>query len=385
MFSRSHLQGSANVGEFGNKFRKARESKELSLEDVAQVTKISARMLRAIEEEDFDRLPGGVFNKGFIRAYAKHLGLDSEEAVSEYFDCLRQAQVDSHQDWDSATPVDPRASARGSATAKSAGKAQASVPVGEELPHLQLPRAEHVRPARKEYLGRSSSEIPWSLIYLVAIIVVAAALLWIRHSRSVHNVAARSAVATSNPVPASTLPAPSPSSAASIASPHPPAPATPSPAAAHAKTLATSNPASPPSNQIKASSQIKDTNQIKLEKKDVEKKEDSSVRSLGASTPKPAASSTANLTLVIRASENSWISVTSDGQPVTHETLIAPAAISFHAARELVVRVGNAAGVSFLWNGEEILPQGAEAEAKTLIFNAQGMSIAPPTQAPPQN
>src|ERR1700751_4564209 len=87
------------VGEFGDTFRKAREKKELTLDDVSNVTKISARMLQAIEEENFDQLPGGVFNRGFIRAYAKHLGLDSEEAVNDYLACLRQAQVDSLDGW----------------------------------------------------------------------------------------------------------------------------------------------------------------------------------------------------------------------------------------------------------------------------------------------
>src|SRR5262249_24031365 len=53
-------------------------------------------MLKAIEEEHFDQLPGGVFNKGSIRAYARHLGLDGEEAVNEYLAWLRQAQVDAN-------------------------------------------------------------------------------------------------------------------------------------------------------------------------------------------------------------------------------------------------------------------------------------------------
>ena len=55
-----------HMGEFGEKFRKARETKELSFDDVSNVIKISPRMLKAIEEENFDQLPGGVFNKGFI-------------------------------------------------------------------------------------------------------------------------------------------------------------------------------------------------------------------------------------------------------------------------------------------------------------------------------
>src|SRR5579872_7619923 len=91
-----------SVSEFGDKFRKAREKKELSFDDVSNVTKISSRMLQAIEQENFDLLPGGVFNKGFIRAYAKHLGLDGEEAVNEYLEQIRKEQL---QAWQSAVPV----------------------------------------------------------------------------------------------------------------------------------------------------------------------------------------------------------------------------------------------------------------------------------------
>ena len=105
------------------------------------------------------------------------------------------------------------------------------------------------------------------------------------------------------------------------------------------------------------------------------------MRPYATPTAKAAEPSAENLTLTIRASENSWIYVTSDGQLATQEILIAPAHPKFHAARELVVRVGNAAGVSFVWNGEEFPPQGAESEAKTLVFDAQGMRASPADQA----
>src|ERR1700758_789247 len=101
------------MGHFGDKFRKAREIKDLTLDQVSNVTKISSRMLKAIEEEHFDQLPGGVFNKGFIRAYAKHLGLNDEEAVNEYITCLREAQVDAHEVWEpEAVPAAPPVAAK---------------------------------------------------------------------------------------------------------------------------------------------------------------------------------------------------------------------------------------------------------------------------------
>ena len=101
--------------------------------------------------------------------------------------------------------------------------------------------------------------------------------------------------------------------------------------------------------------------------------------------PQPAATSTAPLTLVIRASEDSWISVSADGENVLHETLIAPAHTTVRAARRIVLRVGNAAGVSFVWNGQEIPAQGVEGEVKALVFDASGMQVVSPPPVPVQN
>src|ERR1035438_9594314 len=81
------------VGTFGEKLRKQREQRGISLDTISTITKISPRMLRAIEDEHFDQLPGGVFNKGIVRAYARLIGLDEEEAVTDYLAALRESQV----------------------------------------------------------------------------------------------------------------------------------------------------------------------------------------------------------------------------------------------------------------------------------------------------
>ncbi|MGB7863477.1 MAG: helix-turn-helix transcriptional regulator, partial [Candidatus Sulfotelmatobacter sp.] len=83
------------MGEFGEKLRKQREQRGISLDAISTTTKISPRMLRAIEDEHFDQLPGGVFNKGFVRAYARQVGLDEEETLSDYLAALRESQVQS--------------------------------------------------------------------------------------------------------------------------------------------------------------------------------------------------------------------------------------------------------------------------------------------------
>jgi hypothetical protein len=109
------------------------------------------------------------------------------------------------------------------------------------------------------------------------------------------------------------------------------------------------------------------------------------VRSLAKSNTKTTQKSAPSLTLVIRATETSWISVLADGQAVSQETLIAPAHTSVRANHEIVAKVGNAAGVTFLWNGQEIPADGAEAEVKTFIFDSTGMHVSPSSQPAPQN
>jgi len=56
----------------------------VSLEEVAAATRISTRFLEAIENEQWDQLPGGVFNRGFIRSVSRFLGLDEDAMVAEY-------------------------------------------------------------------------------------------------------------------------------------------------------------------------------------------------------------------------------------------------------------------------------------------------------------
>lgn len=56
----------------------------VSLEEISAATRISTRFLEAIETEQWDQLPGGVFNRGFIRSIARFLGLDEDGLVAEY-------------------------------------------------------------------------------------------------------------------------------------------------------------------------------------------------------------------------------------------------------------------------------------------------------------
>lgn len=65
----------------GGLFRQTRERQRLSLEQIASRTRIQQHHLHALEEEDFASLPAKVFVKGFVRSYARALGLDEENAI----------------------------------------------------------------------------------------------------------------------------------------------------------------------------------------------------------------------------------------------------------------------------------------------------------------
>lgn len=70
--------------EFGPLLRHAREKRGMSLQQVAATTKISARVLDALERNDPSKLPGGIFSRAFVRAYAREVGLDPEETVNRF-------------------------------------------------------------------------------------------------------------------------------------------------------------------------------------------------------------------------------------------------------------------------------------------------------------
>ncbi|MGZ4859635.1 MAG: helix-turn-helix domain-containing protein [Candidatus Angelobacter sp.] len=72
------------MGAFGDRLRREREMRGITLDEITESTKISRRHLEALEKEHFDQLPGGVFNKGFVRAYARFLGIDEDQAVADY-------------------------------------------------------------------------------------------------------------------------------------------------------------------------------------------------------------------------------------------------------------------------------------------------------------
>ncbi|MGA7381785.1 MAG: RodZ domain-containing protein [Terriglobales bacterium] len=72
------------MASFGVRLKQEREQRGITLEEISSSTKIGTRMLLALEQDHFDQLPGGIFNKGFVRAYARVLGIDEDQAIADY-------------------------------------------------------------------------------------------------------------------------------------------------------------------------------------------------------------------------------------------------------------------------------------------------------------
>ena len=79
-------------GIFGERLKRERELREVTQEEITSATRIGPRFLAALENEDWEKLPGGVFNRGFVRSIARYLGLDEEAFLAEY-DLAHNAQA----------------------------------------------------------------------------------------------------------------------------------------------------------------------------------------------------------------------------------------------------------------------------------------------------
>ncbi|MBO8167707.1 MAG: helix-turn-helix domain-containing protein [Thermoanaerobacteraceae bacterium] len=81
------------MGQIGELLTRIRKKKDLTLRDVEQATKIRIKYLQALENEDYDEIPGEVYVIGFLRTYCRFLGLDADVVVREYKEQTRAQQL----------------------------------------------------------------------------------------------------------------------------------------------------------------------------------------------------------------------------------------------------------------------------------------------------
>lgn len=293
----------------GARLKREREKRKITLDEVSLSTKIGTRFLLAIEEEHFDQLPGGIFNKGFVKAYARSIGVDEAEAVAEY-----------------------------------------ELATGASLPE-SLPAAGPVAvvPAVStpafpgEDSGNGVSRIPWGWL--------AAALLIVAFGLAVWGFLSRERSARPNLIPPLLTAAGNSSAAAPIAAAQiavaqtavaPTVPATPAPEVGNGSPQAPGS--KPATGGLQAAAPIS-----------------------------PDSSPGAGAFLVqVKAREDSWVAISADGRQIMQDTLPASAEKSVGARDQVVIKTGNAGALDISFNGKKLPTQGAYNEVKTLTFDPNG-------------
>lgn len=89
----------SETSSFGAWLRRQREVREISLREIATTSKISIRYLEALEQDRFEVLPAPLFAKGFLREYAKFVGLDPDEVVNYYLSALPEEESETPPQW----------------------------------------------------------------------------------------------------------------------------------------------------------------------------------------------------------------------------------------------------------------------------------------------
>ena len=167
----------------GETLRRERVRRNLALDQISRELKISAKMLEAIEAEEFDKLPGTIFAKNFVRQYAHILGLDEEEMAAEVQRTLQP------------TPVEPP---------RFAGTSRAALPPIHVTP-IQLPKVEDWHTAGDRGFSWTSP-LPALALFVVAMLVCSGVYAWYQRTR--RPVLAQGTAATQPaPVPQSAPPA----------------------------------------------------------------------------------------------------------------------------------------------------------------------------------
>jgi cytoskeleton protein RodZ len=311
------------VGSFGERLRREREMRGISLDEIATATKISTRNLKALEDEKFSQLPGGIFNKGFVRAYAKFLGIDEEQMVAEYSTASQEVETAREQKF------------------------------RNDFSKVEFSRADDEE--QREISLEPKSQ--WGTIALIVLIAVAVFGGWEYYQKK--KLARQQEQAQ---VPPAVMPAP----ASSITMP--PAGTTAvdnTAAAATTNTLAQPGITMPPI-QGAADKKLAETKPADLTEAE---KQITAPPLKEADVP---ATSNGPIDVKIHANQDSWISITADGKTIMKGTLPAASEKAVRAKEQVVVVLGNVGGVEVSYNGKPIDNLGTGKEVKKITFTPSG-------------
>ncbi len=310
------------MASFGQKLRQAREARNITLQEIADTTKIGTRALQALEWERFDQLPGGIFNKGFVRSYARCVGLDEEETVAAYMEA-------------------------------------AKVPPPETDMQTLAVQVEAARAARRGPWSPNAASVVGVVAVIVALILGA---VWMRERRKESRELIEAQQRESS------------AAASAQVAQAPAVQSVPENVAQNAVDPNANQSAAPNTAQSAPQSSTPNTNQNAVSAATTSPGQIAGVKGVaaGAVTESPAP-----VEVSISANARAWISVLRDDKPAETLTLDPKnpelSTRSYKAKDKLKLILGNPAGVSVTYNGKPAGTLGKEGQRAVVTFTAEGI------------
>ena len=347
-----------SMGNFGERLQREREMRSITLQEISNSTKISTRMLKALEDEDFARLPGGIFNKGFVRAYCRFLGIDEEQAVADYLAALAENEK------------------------KTPESAKSSNQVSDNLqPSLFGPQFDRQNRIQLVEPQGHSFDLSQHLVTATVVLVVLLGGAGLAKYFYDRNDVVSAKTSSTAPIIAEPAPAIAPATNTSVdtatpsdqpgsISPEKSSPTVSQQVSANDSAAASLASTKPGAVNVSANTHP-DSGKTTM------------VRSSSKVTSAPALnitseSDTTNVSVSgvihvqIHAREDSWARITGDGKLLMEGVIKANMDKSFRTTEHMVVTLGNAGAVDMAYNGKSLPSFAPEAKYKQLVFGHNG-------------
>lgn len=325
------------MGTFGERLRREREMRGIGLDEIATATKISTRNLRALEDEKFNQLPGGIFNKGFVRAYAKFLGIDEEHIVAEYESASRDTEAAREeklkQDFAKPEPKRSKDDQEISLEPKSQWGTIAIIVLLAVLAYGGYNVYQRKKNDREQQRQQQQAQ---------------------RMASAVRPVPQAQAPVQPGTVPDTTAQQP----AATTTTPGTPATGQPS---ATQTTGTTANAPVTTASQKAPAENVPGTAAKTPEQKSVSP----TAATTNSNAPK-------TIDLKIKVTKKSWVSITADGKLVLKDTLEAGTEKSVKASEKVEMVLGNAGGVEVSYNGKPVENLSKGQDVRKITFTPSG-------------
>ena len=310
----------------GSYLKNQRESKKISLRELAKITRVREHILRAIEEDRHELLPPATYVRGFLSAYAKYLRLDENEVLLRYERVLK------------GEPVAPPSAELGKPKEK-------VIAIEPPKPVEKISSPPPQEPKQKISAAQPSTrkkEILWNTKPTWVVAGVIAASLILLYFFSPYS-SRRPEPVTEKRVP---------EKAATVDE----APTAPAPPVAAVTPVPKEKPVIEGKGSLAPSSPVASTTSVPEKKP---------------------------LSLQLKAVEETWVSLEVDGQSGRGMTLKPGEWIAVQASNRIRMILGNAGGLDLIWNGKILEKFGKSGEVFTLVFTLNGVEVKRPEKPNP--